>query len=377
MKLNRLVGVCVLTFGCSAAFANIVAWQSLTALAESADLIVVGTGSGTGQAGAVLNFNVYVVRVVKGDQTVTGTNVAVTWSLPATSPSSPAVSSGATAGTGLWFLQRSSAGWTLLPVITGGVLFNQTYIPGGTEPLPTGYIYPASAPLSDKIASEVGSAIESGTATTAQIFGLYFGPLDQLNSPITQVIYRRLSSSTLTNQQILGFAGRIREGDSTAVIGVAAVESSLAKYPIESSILLASLRNDFRATDAQSVTALGQIASAATSNTALREAAAHALAAIHTREALPSLAALLDDNDASVRAEGVGGLGAFANGLPVQTSAANSSLSHLQLPPTAPYKTEATVANFAQGLQTVATKEAGYISFWKSWWTENRSSLGY
>jgi hypothetical protein len=101
------------------------------------------------------------------------------------------------------------------------------------------------------------------------------------------------------------------------------------------------------------------------------------LAAIHTKESLPFLAGLLDDADPNLRAEGTGGLGAFANGLGVQTLASTPGLGHLQLPATSPYKTEDTVAHFAQGAETIAPNEASYLAFWKSWWGQNRKALGY
>ena len=92
------------------------------------------------------------------------------------------------------------------------------------------------------------------------------------------------------------------------------------------------------------------------------------------RPALPYLAALLDDPDPDLRAEGVGGLGAFANGLPVQTSANVPSLGYLQRPASAPYMTKETDANFALG---PGAETEPRLSFWKTWWLQNRTSLGY
>ena len=142
-------------------------------------------------------------------------------------------------------------------------------------------------------------------------------------------------------------------------------------------VLLLNIRDSFRATDSVSVNSLGQSATDSTKPLAFREAAAHALAAIHTATALPFLAALLDDPERSLRVEAVGGLGAFANGLSVQTSAGVPSLSHLQFPDKAPYKTAETVAHLAMGWQAIAPNEASYLSYWKAWWAEHKASLGY
>lgn len=152
--------------------------------------------------------------------------------------------------------------------------------------------------------------------------------------------------------------------------------SSLGTYPLEAGVLFNSIRNEFRSTDSTSVKILGQIATASTCpSQPLREAVAHALLAIHTTQALPYLAALLDDPNPALRGEGIGGLGSFANGLPVQTSAGAPSLAHLQRPPSGPYMTKTTVANFALG--PAAAADDNRLSFWKAWWLENRASLGY
>ena len=88
------------------------------------------------------------------------------------------------------------------------------------------------------------------------------------------------------------------------------------------------------------------------------------------------MAALLDDPDPSLRVEAVGGIGSFANGLAVQTQAGVPSLAHLQFPAVWAYKNSDTVAHFALG-RAVADNESFYVSFWRSWWSQNRAGLGY
>ena len=109
---------------------------------------------------------------------------------------------------------------------------------------------------------------------------------------------------------------------------------------------------------------------------ALREVAAHALAAIHTAATLPYMAALLEDSNSNLRIEAIGGMGAFANGLPTQTLEAVPSLSYLQLPTSSPYQTADTIANFAMG-KAIAARESVYLAFWKTWWSQQRTSLGF
>jgi hypothetical protein len=239
-------------------------------------------------------------------------------------------------------------------------------------------MYDQGASLSDKVAAELGSAIEASNGTyNRQFYQLQYGLIDQLNSAYVTLLFTRLSSSTTVTQQILGLAGLIRGGSSAAITTSAQSTAAFAASPLENGILLFSIRTFFRAADAASVVALGNAATGATaSNTAMREAAAHALASIHTVSTLPYLAALLGDQDANLRAEAVGGIGSFANGLATQTPANNASLAFLQYPASAPYMTAETRANFALGIQAVGSSEAAYLSYWSQWWSQNKASLG-
>jgi hypothetical protein len=84
---------------------------------------------------------------------------------------------------------------------------------------------------------------------------------------------------------------------------------------------------------------------------------------------------MLDDPDAEIRIEGIGGLAALANGLPIQTAVNASSLSYLQLPLGSPYQTPDTIANLAMGSQAIEQNEAKYLSFWKTWWADNMNAI--
>jgi hypothetical protein len=167
--------------------------------------------------------------------------------------------------------------------------------------------------------------------------------------------------SALPAQREAGLAGMLRAGNAAALTSASQMPS---EFP-ENGLLLFAIRQEFRATDAGSVAALGRIAIAPNLSSAFRQAATHALAAIHTKAALPCLATLLDDSDLAMRIEAIGGMGSFVNGLAVQTPADN------------PYKTAETVANFGMGRLAIGHNESAYLSFWKAWWSKNRAGLGY
>jgi hypothetical protein len=97
----------------------------------------------------------------------------------------------------------------------------------------------------------------------------------------TAYLYQRLSMSALPAQREAGLAGMLRAGNAAALTSASQMPS---EFP-ENGLLLSAIRQEFRATDAGSVAALGRIAIAPNLSSALRQAATHALAAIHTKAA--------------------------------------------------------------------------------------------
>src|SRR5262249_30683540 len=160
--------------------------------------------------------------------------------------------------------------------------------------------------VSEKVARELCAAIENATEfRTTLMIGLRGGVLDQFESPVIPILYRRLATSQSAGKRIIAIAGCIRGGDAAALDLAAASVSDFPSNPVESDLLIANLRDEFRSTDQQSIAALARIAGSSAS-APMQKAAAHALASIHTREALPFLAAFLDSPDPDLRAEGIG-----------------------------------------------------------------------
>jgi len=377
MRNTNLFSIIGLLATASLGYGSLVAPRSVLSLEQNADLIVVGSVSGISQAGPATTFSLLVSRVLKGDSNLSGNFISVGWM--AADPSTPQVGAASAGGTGIWFLQGASGAWALLPVVQGSVPLATTYFPAPSGPILSAYNYDTSATLSDKVAAELGSAIESGGgAYSFQLYALQYGLLDQLNSPYTSVLYQRISTSTSMAQQIIGLSGLIRGGSAAALSSAIQAAPAFVAYPKENGILLLSVRDYFRAFDANSIAVLGQTAVDSTNpNSALREAAAHVLAAIHTTATLPYLATLLGDEDVNLQAEAVGGIGSFANGLQIQTNAGVPSLAYLQFPASAPYMNTGTKANFALGPQAIGRNGASYLSFWEQWWLQNRASLGF
>ena len=122
-----------------------------------------------------------------------------------------------------------------------------------------------------------------------------------------------------------------------------------------------ALRDGFRDTRPGPVSEL--VAFAARSTGEIREAAVNALASIHSREALPFLAGLLQSSDDWERMRGVFGLSSFANGCVPQRVEDSKTLRFLQFGPS-PYRTKDTEANFGRGVPEG-------VAFWQSWWNSH------
>jgi hypothetical protein len=357
------------------AFGNLISPRALSDLQQTADLIVAGTASGNVQAGSGV-FSLLVTRVIKGDVTAAGNVIAVNWANKQGGFASPGGVTTA-AGAGLWFLQSSSSGWLLIPVVSGDVPMDMTFFPEPAGPVLSAYAYNASAPLTDRIASELCSAIESlNGAYNFQLYALLNGLLGELGSPVVALHYQRMANSSLTQQRILGLSGLVRGGSGAALAVAAPAAASFEAFPLESGILQLGIRDQFRTADDGTISVLGRAAVNSANPASFRESAAHALAAIHTANTLPYLATLLGDSDTNLRVEAVGGMGSFANGLPTQTPGGVASLTYLQLPATSSYKTSATMANFALGSQAIE-RNASLLSFWRLWWSQNRAALGF
>lgn len=367
MKKAHFYTLLGLFFAVNIGYGALVSRTSLVDLQQKADLIVVGTASDGLWAGTTASFKIQVDRVLKGEATVGGI-VQVSW-----------LAGGATAGdassidgSGLWFLQSSSGGWTLLPVFQGAAAFTRTFIPEQSGPILSFYTYAPTAVIGDKLALEIAAAIEEANGGGPDLIDIQFD-LDHLSSPVASGLYQRMANASPTPENILGLSGLIRGGSGDALNTAVRAIKTFSGFPMETGVLVRSIRDEFRATDSTSVGVLGQAAAnSQDSNLSFRRAASHALASIHTSDALPFLAALLNDEDATIQAEAAGGLALFANGLPVQSSSDVAGLGFLQLPASAPYQTPETIGNLALG-----DAASQHVSFWRNWWTQNKATLGY
>lgn len=127
---------------------GLVAPQSVVALENAAGLVVNGTATGFVQNATGFDFSLQVNRIIKGDATLAGSSISATW--PGGNQATAAsVGSKNVGGAGIWFLQRSSGPWQVVPVLQGTMQLSNIYISAQLGPIVSAYAYSATASVDD------------------------------------------------------------------------------------------------------------------------------------------------------------------------------------------------------------------------------------
>jgi hypothetical protein len=129
-------------------------------------------------------------------------------------------------------------------------------------------------------------------------------------------------------------------------------------------------------TDSDAVRALGSLAVRESAEGQLRENASYALRVIHTKDAAPALAALLETQDERVRINALSGLCLFVRNAPTVTPQAVVSMSWMQSRKPAPLLNSETQSHCFMGGTPGNSGDLGpYVSFWRAWWREHQSEI--
>lgn len=332
-------------------------------IVPKADAIVIGAITGGVQSPENLSLDIDVIRTLKGGPVPPVVHISHPWTRVGIAyPQTASISANFL---GIWFLKSGGAsGFDVLAASGPGGILPGLFWPA-VKTLPPSYEYPAGAALTDAIVFELGAGIES-TGRNPETF-LY--AVESLNTPAVQSVLSRFLKSKVLSFRSAAVAAMLERAQEGSIATLAQVWPSISQDPSRT-LVLTALHDAFRDTAPAAVQQLASLASVPAISADLRAAAVNALAAIHTREALPFLATLLQSADTNKRVKGVFGLSSFANGCEPQTPANAVSLAYLQIPASAPYETTETVANFAFE-QMPDNQEAALVSFWSSWWNEH------
>ncbi len=198
--------------------------------------------------------------------------------------------------------------------------------------------------------------------------------LRTLLSSTTLAVYHQLATEKLAPLRAMGIQGLIAANDPEGVKRAAADWSEL-RAAADVQPLIASLMS-YSNDDGAAVRALGALALCDPAEPGLRENAVYALRAIHTRETLPALVALLDRKEDRVRSYALSGLCLFVRNAPIVTPQSVPSMPWLQSrPPTPLLNAETQRYCLIGGIRERAADLDAYVSFWKSWWSEHQVDM--
>ena len=127
--------------------------------------------------------------------------------------------------------------------------------------------------------------------------------------------------------------------------------------------------------DGEAERALGALALRDPAEPGLRQNAVYALRAIHTRETLPALIALIDDKEERVRPYALSGLCLFVRNAPTVTPQSVPSMSWLQSRPPTPFLNPETQRYCLLGGFGDHVDLDAYANFWKAWWSEHQTEI--
>jgi len=333
--------------------------ETIPGLVSKADVIVVGVVSSvaaeslssTGQL--VLN----VSDVFKGSYT----SGVLSLSYEAKSDGTEKMMTGKTI---LAFGKLSADGLTyaLLPMSHGAELpvRRQVMDVGAPADVPTLQISSQDTPL-QKVIKELGLIQIGSTKTEAgrYLLSLTFAKVEP---GLTEAVFGAIQSSG-PKGAVLGAAGLVAMGDFN---GLHTADSLDVQSHPELIPVISSIESSFNDTSKASLQILTQWLGSSMP-AVKREAAAGALARIHTPGAILQLGVALNDSDFEVRWRAIGGLSMFANSVPI------GSVSPASGPQ--PLRTSDTIRFSVFDRNLVSKDEVTYLTFWRQWWNQNQGQI--
>ncbi len=275
---------------------------------------------------------------------------------------------------GLWFLGGESNSWELVTIGPVIFLYNYYAVPPGE--IAATFKYPKSASLAEQVVLEMASAVttfgkedQDEFARAARAFQDFYG----IDTPTVRNAYRTLSAAPDAEVKVLGLAGLIQVvPDADLLASVLRDVETLSQT--RGFGLVVNAIEGLTTTDSETVRRLGDFVNIS-SQPRLVYAAACALRAIHTREALPALAKLLDNKDEEIQNLAVGGMAAYAENLPVIT--ADNSVDLSWLTPVGPRRFETSDMGdyLAYGQFRDQSQKQEILSYWRNWWTAAKPQL--
>jgi hypothetical protein len=376
--------------------ATLIPPPNLAKRVEAADAIIVGhliSGTTFASGSQVSNDVVLRVdRILKGDM-ISGTMVAAhlegrgyfAMPNPRLTATGPLY--------GIWFLSSSSRPYAILSrdgsdgeIHSAAVILPEgapTAAPGDTPAVSVANeLAGALRWLVEKHGAQLHPQAEhNGTPEQRRLAAVSLGQfralaedLRTLSPSTTLPMYSQFAIEKSASLRAVGIAGLIAanapEGVTRAAADWSDLVASADTTPIINSLM------GYSNVDGDGVRALSTLALREPVQPGLRENAAYALRAIHTKEALPALVALLDHKDVRIWPYALSGLCLFVRNAPPVTPESVPSMSWLQSRQPAPFLNPETQQYCLLGGSGDRSTDLDlYAGFWKSWWQQHQQLL--
>lgn len=335
-------------------------------LADRADAVIVGellTGQQTGRS---LSFSIAATRVIKG-----GVSPGALLNVVALSRVSMFRTLGGNYG--VWFLRRTGAQWRLLPIMPSiAALEASGYFPTPRANSPLS-LNTATPPItvSDHISVELAAAVQN-YSDPRNLFKLAYGLMGINESSLIRDIYFHFRANADPEVRFVGMSRSFGSDDDVQVLGEIASNIHLIPKLHVRGLIVSSICGRSNP-DPRAVGYLEVISQS--SNQAIQKCSAMALMYIHTREALPALARLLDSPDPTTREYAMGGLSRFVDNLPIPTATNTANGKALVPRGPQPYRTAETDKYSLSKRWLGQANQTEFLIFWKSWWATTKDKL--
>lgn len=199
--------------------------------------------------------------------------------------------------------------------------------------------------------------------------------LRKLPAEILRSAYLQLADEESPHLRSIAISGLISindpEGPKRAAAELKALSASAHVNPI-----VQSLSGYHNANDPDAVRAIARLAETDLPIPLLKENASYALRVLHTKEAVPVLIALLDSDEAPVRANALAGICLFVRNAVTVTPDAVRTMSWMSSREPAPLRTAETDRFcWIGGTPEEAARLTDHVAFWKDWWQNHGATL--
>ena len=333
---------------------------------EHADAVVLGTAKLVPPEKPRARLELTVDSVIRGE-IQPGNTVLVEW------PGSPFGARVGAPGRALWFLTRSDSGnWSIVPVSGSGApmfasalavpehLANTEHLSSGTTCLEAVWtVLKQDAPYVDEsqyYRIGIETLLHGDPRVTISAFP---GAADTIGA---------FSEAPSVNLRTLALAFRIRQGDVRALELASATAEELSKSKV-AHVLMGALSGWRQDPSPRAVAALGTFTEASMPS-AFAGSAGEALMHIHSKEAAPFLANLLQSEDSKLQALAIRGLSLFAKGVPVLTASNLQAMAYLADSKPNEFVDDA-IKPYVVITPIPSDRESEYRDAWLAWWGRN------